>query len=80
MAILLEAVLEGVGFHQHLDRHFAGADAALKVVSQLRDGFGFALHLELDHLLEEDALEFVQRMDLNARRLSCGREMRILSS
>ena len=34
--------------------------AAFVVVAQGRDGFGFALHLELDDLLEEDALEFLE--------------------
>ena len=59
-AIFIERILERVGLHQHVDLPFAVPDFFLEFIPQIADRFWFSFHDELDHFLQEDALEFFE--------------------
>ena len=58
--IFIERILERVGLHQHVDLPFAVPDFFLKFIPQISDRLWFSFHDELDHFLQEDALEFFE--------------------
>src|SRR5438874_1599994 len=58
LPVFLERVLERVGLHQHVDLPFTVTDFLLEFFTKIDNRLWFLLHEQLDHFLQENALEF----------------------